>query len=94
MQLTRDVVEQVALLARLRLGPEELERLTHDLAQIISFVEQLDELPTDNVEPLAHAMELCNVFAEDCPRASLSREAALANAPKHDGECFLVPAVL
>jgi aspartyl-tRNA(Asn)/glutamyl-tRNA(Gln) amidotransferase subunit C len=94
MQLTREVIEQVALLARLRLGPEELQRLTGDVAQITSFVEQLDELATDHVEPLAHAMELCNVFADDRPQASLRREAALANAPKHDGEYFLVPAVL
>jgi aspartyl-tRNA(Asn)/glutamyl-tRNA(Gln) amidotransferase subunit C len=94
MPLSQAAVEQVAMLARLRLGVDELQRLTRDLDQIISFVEQLDELPTADVEPMAHAMELVNVLADDVERDSLSSDAALSNAPKHDGECYLVPAVL
>jgi aspartyl-tRNA(Asn)/glutamyl-tRNA(Gln) amidotransferase subunit C len=54
----------------------------------------LTELDTDGVEPMAHAVELSNVFRDDVVRPSLSREEALANAPHHDGECYLVPAVL
>ena len=94
MDLSRDLVEQVAMLARLRLSEDQLERLTEDLAEIVHFVEQLDELDTDAVEPLASAHEGVNVLAEDLPHASLPREAALANAPKQDGECYLVPPVL
>ena len=94
MQLSRNAVEQVASLARLKLDQEALSRMSHDLAEIISFVEQLDTLNTDNVEPLAHAAELSNVLADDAIAPSLPRDAALANAPKHDGECYLVPAVL
>jgi aspartyl-tRNA(Asn)/glutamyl-tRNA(Gln) amidotransferase subunit C len=94
MELSREMAEQVAELARLRLGHEQLERLTGELAQIVHFVEQLDELETSDVEPLAHVRDVVNVFAEDQERPSLSREEALANAPKQDGEFFQVPAVL
>ena len=94
MQLSRDAVEQVAALARLRLDEQELMRLARDLAQIITFVEQLDELSTEGVEPMAHAADISNVFAEDVLAPSLERDQALANAPKHDGQCYLVPAVL
>jgi aspartyl-tRNA(Asn)/glutamyl-tRNA(Gln) amidotransferase subunit C len=54
----------------------------------------LNEVDTDDVEPMAHAVEVTNVLREDAVRESLPREAALANAPKTDGECFLVPPIL
>jgi aspartyl-tRNA(Asn)/glutamyl-tRNA(Gln) amidotransferase subunit C len=94
MALTRDDVEKVALLGRLRLTPDELDRMTAQLAAIVGYVDQLAELNTEDVEPMAHAVELNNVFRADELRPSLSREAALANAPHRDGECYLVPAVL
>ena len=94
MALSRQDVEKVALLGRLLLGPDELQRMTAQLGQIVDYVRQLDELDTGNVEPLAHAAELMNVFAEDELRPSLDREQALANAPKRDDECYRVPAVL
>jgi len=94
MSLTRADVEKVSLLARLKLAPAELDTLTAQLGQIVAYVEQLNELNTDGVEPMAHAVEVANVFRADEPRASLLREQALANAPRQDGECYLVPAVL
>lgn len=94
MELRREIAQQVAELARLRLDSAELDRLTGELAQIVHFVEQLDELETADVEPLAHVMDVANVFAEDQRRPSLPRDEALANAPKQDGEFFQVPAVL
>jgi aspartyl-tRNA(Asn)/glutamyl-tRNA(Gln) amidotransferase subunit C len=94
MELSREIAEQVAELARLRLSSEQLDRLTGELAQIVHFVEQLDELDTTDVEPLAHVMDINNVLAEDLERDSLAREEALANAPKQNGEFFQVPAVL
>jgi len=92
--LTRQDVEKVALLARLELTPAELETMTTQLGQIVDYVESLGELDTTGIEPMAHAVDLANVFAADEPRASLPRAAALANAPHHDDECYLVPAVL
>ncbi|HZZ70707.1 MAG TPA: Asp-tRNA(Asn)/Glu-tRNA(Gln) amidotransferase subunit GatC [Pirellulales bacterium] len=94
MSLTREDVEKVSLLARLKLTPEELDAMTQKLAQVVAYVEQLNELNTDGVEPMAHAVDLQDVFRADESRPSLPRPAALANAPHHDDECYLVPAVL
>ncbi len=94
MSLTREEVEKVSRLARLRLSDEELDRMTVQLGQIVAYVASLSELDTDAVEPMAHALDVSNVFAADELRASLDREAALAGAPHHDREFYLVPAVL
>ena len=94
MSLSRDDVAKVSLLARLRLSDDELSQMTDDLQEIVAYVELLDELDTDAVEPLAHPHDVTNRFAPDELRESLAREQALANAPKSDGEHFLVPAVL
>jgi len=94
VSLSRQDIEKVSLLGRLRLGADELEQMTSQLAQIVGYVDQLSELDTSGVAPLAHAVEIANVFAEDAERPSLDREAMLANAPKRDDECYRVPAVL
>ena len=88
MSLSREDVEKVEL------SDDELELMTAQLGQIVGYVEQLNELDTDEVEPMAHAVELVNVFRADEVADSLPRDQALANAPKSDGECYLVPAVL
>ncbi len=94
MSLSRQEVEKVSLLGRLLLSPNELDRMTSQLGQIVGYVEQLGELDTEQVEPMAHAVEMKNVFRADEIRPSLDRTAALANAPQRDEECYLVPAVL
>jgi len=94
MSLSREDVEKVALLGRLRLSPQELDRMTSQMGAVVDYVQQLAELNTDDVEPMAHAVELTGVFRVDQLQESLPREEALANAPHHDGVCYLVPAVL
>jgi aspartyl-tRNA(Asn)/glutamyl-tRNA(Gln) amidotransferase subunit C len=94
MGLTADDVAKVALLARLRLSSEELAVFTGQLNQIVEYVAQLQELDVSGVEPLAHGVEIHNVFRDDVVKPSLDREAALANAPKRNDQSFLVPAVL
>ena len=94
MSLTRADVEKVSLLGRLLLSDAELDKMTEQMGRIVGYIEQLSELNTDHVQPMAHALEMHNVFAEDALGASLPRESALANAPKKDAECYLVPAVL
>jgi aspartyl-tRNA(Asn)/glutamyl-tRNA(Gln) amidotransferase subunit C len=94
MSLSREDVEKVALLGRLRLSPEELDRMTAQLGAIVGYVDLLAELNTDDVEPMAHAVELTNVFRADEERPSLPVAEALANAPDQDGQFYLVPAVL
>ena len=94
MAITRADVEKVALLARLRLSEAELDTLTDELAQIVTYVDHLAEVDTDGVEPMAHAVEVTGVFSTDEVRPSLPRDQALANAPSHNERGYLVPAVL
>lgn len=94
MSLAPADVEKVALLARLQLTDEEVATMTRQLTDIVAYIEQLNELDTSGVQPMAHAVELHNVFADDVRRPSLPREEALANAPKRDEQCYRVPAVL
>jgi aspartyl-tRNA(Asn)/glutamyl-tRNA(Gln) amidotransferase subunit C len=94
MSISRQDIEKVALLARLQLNENELQTMTGQLAQIVAYVDLLAEVDTAGVEPMAHAVEVTNVFEEDVVRPSLPREAALANAPHHDERGYLVPAVL
>jgi aspartyl-tRNA(Asn)/glutamyl-tRNA(Gln) amidotransferase subunit C len=94
MSLSVEDVAKVALLARLRVEPGELETLTAQINSIMDYVAQLQELDTTDVEPLAHGVELHNVFRDDVRGPALDREKALANAPKRNQANFLVPAVL
>ena len=94
MSLSRDDVLKVSLLARLRLSEDELAKMTEQLGRIVDFVDQLSQVDTGAVEPLAHALDLSNVFADDELTPSLDRTDVLANAPRQDGEYYLVPAVL
>jgi aspartyl-tRNA(Asn)/glutamyl-tRNA(Gln) amidotransferase subunit C len=94
MSLTADQVRWVAHLARLRLTDAELAMMTPQLSGIIDYVTQLQQVDTDGVEPLAHALDRHNVFREDEPTPSLSPAEALANAPERKGDFYRVPAVL
>jgi aspartyl-tRNA(Asn)/glutamyl-tRNA(Gln) amidotransferase subunit C len=94
MAISRDEVQKVSLLARLLLSEEELGTMTVQLGQILEYIELLGEADTAQVEPMAHAVEMCDVFREDLARPGLPRGQALTNAPHRDDECYLVPAVL
>lgn len=93
-KLSRDDVLKVANLARLKLSDAEVADCTAKLGSILEYVDLLNEVNTDDVEPMVHAVELSNVFRADEVRPSLPREAALSNAPKTDGAFFLVPQIL
>lgn len=94
MSLTVEQVRWVAHLARLQLSDADLQTLTRQLSGILDYVNQLQQVNTDGVEPLAHPLPMHNVFREDEPAASLPVDAALANAPDRHGDFFGVPAVL
>jgi aspartyl-tRNA(Asn)/glutamyl-tRNA(Gln) amidotransferase subunit C len=94
MAVTRADVESVSMLARLQLSGAEIDRLAGELASIVGYVDQLAQVNTDGVEPMAHAVELHNVFAADKVEPSLPRDAALTNAPHHNERGYLVPPVL
>lgn len=94
MSLSIDDVAKVAVLARLRVSPDELQMFTGQLNSIMDYVAELQQPDTEGVLPLAHGIEVRNVFRDDVRGPALPREAALANAPKRNQESFLVPAVL
>jgi aspartyl-tRNA(Asn)/glutamyl-tRNA(Gln) amidotransferase subunit C len=94
MSLAADQVRWVAHLARLELSAAELETMTRQLSAIVDYVDQLKQVNTDGVEPLAHPLPIHNVFREDEPVPSLTVEEALANAPARQGDFYRVPAVL
>lgn len=94
MSISRQDIEKVALLGRLQLTEAELDTMTSELGQIVGYVDQLAEVNTDGVLPMAHAVEIANVFRADKVTESLPRDEALANAPHGDQRGYLVPAVL
>jgi aspartyl-tRNA(Asn)/glutamyl-tRNA(Gln) amidotransferase subunit C len=89
--IDRDAVLHVAKLARLRFSEEEVERLAPELSKIVEYVEQMDRLDLDGVEPTSHVVELQNVLREDVPRPGLSTEQALEHAPDPVDSGFRVP---
>ena len=93
-KIDKEQVRKVAKLSRLELTEAEIEEFTGQLSAILGYVEKMNELDTDNVEPLAHCLPISNVFRQDCVKASLGTEKALANAPQRDGQFFKVPKIL
>ena len=94
MKITREEVLHVAHLARLNLDEDELVKMTAQLDTILSYVDKLSELDTENIAPTTHAHQSVNAFREDKVHKSLSRVDAIANAPEDNGEMFKVPRVI
>jgi aspartyl-tRNA(Asn)/glutamyl-tRNA(Gln) amidotransferase subunit C len=91
--IARDNVLHVARLARLEIPEDEIERVRAELGAILEAVGKVSELDLEGVEPTSHPLDLVNVWGDDEPRPSLSREDALANAPDPADGAFRVPAV-
>jgi len=90
-----DTVRHIAALAHLELTPEEEEKYTKQLEEILRYMDKLNELDTDGVEPAYHTIDLKNVIRPDASTGQgLSREDALRNAPLHNGELFKVPKII
>ena len=87
-------VRHVAKLARLDLTDEEVARFSTQLSAILDYMEKLNELDTDSVEPLAHCLPIHNIFREDVVTESLDTELVLENAPQHFENFFKVPKIL
>lgn len=87
-------VRKVAELSRLELTEQEVEQFTAQLSAILEYVEKMNRLNTDGVEPLAHCLPINNCFRRDCVKPSLGTEKVLANSPQRDGEYFKVPKIL
>ncbi len=89
-----ELVSHIGKLSRIELTEDEKRTFADQLGAIIEYFDKLQELDTEDVEPMAHAVELHNVLADDEPGESLSPDAALANAPDRDGDHFKVPKVI
>ena len=94
MSVTKNDVEHVAALARLSFTEAEKEHLTHQLNDILRYMEELNSLDTSGVEPLSHVIELQNVFRDDVCIPSLPRGEIMKNAPAHTEKFFKVPKVI
>jgi len=97
LNLTDKEVRYVADLANLRLSDEEVQRMSQDLGQILTHIEQLNELDTSSVEPMAQVLYSADETAtlrEDVPHTPLSNEEALANASSSGVGYFKVPKVI
>ena len=88
------LVRHVAILARLKLSDTDVARLTGELSAILSYMDQLNELDTVEVPPMAHALPLVNILREDEPAPSSGVAVILANAPERQDSFFRVPKVL
>jgi len=94
MGVTIEEVEKVAQLAKLQFSPEEKERFTAQLNRILEYMDKLNELDTEGVEPTSHVVPLKNVLREDRVGESLPQQEVLANAPAQAEGHFLVPRVI
>jgi len=94
MKITRQDVEHVARLARLEITETEKQAFSQQLSDILTYVEKLNALKTEGVEPTATVLGQTNVFREDKSRPSLPVEKVLANAPEQAEGFFVVPKII
>ncbi|MFP4136300.1 MAG: Asp-tRNA(Asn)/Glu-tRNA(Gln) amidotransferase subunit GatC [Candidatus Acetothermia bacterium] len=92
--IDKETVKHVEDLAELSLTESEREELTDDLAGIIDYVNKLQELDTDEVEPLMHILEVENVLRKDERKTNLPDEEVFKNSPARKGNFFQVPPVI
>jgi len=94
MRLSREEIEHVALLSRLKLTDEEVERFTGQLNSILGYFEELKEADTSQISGTTHVVPMVNVMREDVMRPSIDPEVAVSNAPDKTDEFFKVPRVV
>ena len=94
MALSKAEIEHVALLARLELDDATARRMAEQLSQVLAYIEKLNELDTEDVEPMSHPGALTNAFREDEPGRSLDPKDALKNAPEQAEGFFRVPRII
>lgn len=94
MKITEEIVDHIAHLARLEFEGEKKEAIRKDMENIISFMDKLNEVPTDKVEPLIFMNDEVNKLREDVSEDTLTQREALKNAPKKDSDYFRIPKVL
>ncbi|WP_345953073.1 Asp-tRNA(Asn)/Glu-tRNA(Gln) amidotransferase subunit GatC [Mucilaginibacter sp. PAMB04168] len=94
MQIDKDTVAKIAHLARLEVNEQETETLMTDMNKILDFMAKLNEVDTENVEPLIYMTDEVNTLREDVVKQEITHDEALLNAPQQDGKHFLVAKVI
>ncbi|MBD3289506.1 Asp-tRNA(Asn)/Glu-tRNA(Gln) amidotransferase subunit GatC [candidate division KSB1 bacterium] len=94
MAITKSDVERIAKLAKLDFSDEEKMNFTHQLSEILGYMEKLNELDTEEIEPTSHVLGIQNELREDRQESWVSQEEALKNAPKQKKGFFSVPKVI
>ena len=94
MRLSREEIEHVALLGRLKLTEEEIERFTGQLNTILGHFEALQEADTSRIAGTTHVVPMVNVMREDVKRPCFTPDEALSNAPERVDDLFKVPRVV
>ncbi|MBA3499592.1 MAG: Asp-tRNA(Asn)/Glu-tRNA(Gln) amidotransferase subunit GatC [Myxococcota bacterium] len=94
MALERKEVEEIALLARIALAPDEIERMQSELGAILEHFSAIAQVDTTDVPPMTHAVPKDMLLREDEPAPSMPANEALFGAPKREGDLFVVPAII
>ncbi len=94
MKIDKATLEKIAHLARLEIDPKDVAKMMEDMSKMVSFVEKLDEVDTEGVEPLTTMSHEINSLREDEVKDQLPKEEVLRNAPQKDQDFFRVPKVL
>ena len=94
MNINREMLDKIAHLARLEVKEEDAEKLMNDLTSIINWMDKLNEVNTEGVEPITSMSHEVNALREDTVQPHMKRSDVLANAPKKDEAYFRVPKVL
>jgi len=94
MEVNKQLVEKIATLSKLEFDEQSKEEIRKDLERMIGFVDKLNEINTDHVEPLIYVTDEVNVLREDEVKQVITKEEALSNAPQKDSDYIKVPKVI
>ena len=94
MEVNNKLIQDIAKLSKLKFDDSAEEKMKADLEKMLAFVDKLNEIDTEGVDPLIYMSEEVNVLREDIVTGSITREEALKNAPNSDGVFFKVPKVI
>ena len=94
MKITRELLDKIAHLARLELNEKDAEKMMQDMTAIVDWMEKLNEVNTDGVEPLTSMSSEVDALREDEVKNQLTHPEVLKNAPQKDLDYFRVPKVL
>ncbi len=94
MQIDENTIDRIALLAKLQFNSEAKKRIKEDMNKMLDFIDKLNELDTENVEPLLFITDEVNVLREDIAKATISQQEALKNSPDKNSDYFKVPKVI